>query len=359
MNPNLKEQQMENKICRIVFIAFATVIMFTFIACGPPRLKGTVSIDGEHLWGYELTANTASLGGSGIITYQWLRNGVTVDDIVGAIYKLQEIDNNAVITVTVIRSDNSGSVTSTPVTIYFPRLEGTVSIGVVENTLNANTASLDSSGTVFYQWMRNGDILDGMNAAQYTLQNIDRGFEITLTVTSAGNSGSVTSAPVIIHYLIGDTGPGGGIIFYRNIDGFTMADTGETAYYLEAAHVNQGTSLAWASSGFTNRNITGIGLAIGTGRRNTALILAVDADAPAARACANYNGGNKNDWFLASRGELNELYRQRRLFGISSGYFWSTSQPDNSGASVQDFTYGSFFYYNKGSRHPVRAIRAF
>jgi len=45
------------------------------------------------------------------------------------------------------------------------------------------------------------------------------------------------------------------------------------------------------------------------------LILAIDANAPAAKACYEYNNGGKTDWFLPSLDELMELYIQRAAVG--------------------------------------------
>ena len=63
------------------------------------------------------------------------------------------------------------------------------------------------------------------------------------------------------------------------------------------------------------------GIEIGTGKANTAAILAVNVIAPAAKACNDYNGGGKSDWFLPSRDELNEMYKVKTRLGISSGSF--------------------------------------
>jgi len=76
-----------------------------------PPLQGTVSITGTPQVGQTLTANTANLGGSGAISFQWRRGGVNV----GAnsdTYVVQADDLGHTITVTVIRADNSGSYTS-------------------------------------------------------------------------------------------------------------------------------------------------------------------------------------------------------------------------------------------------------
>jgi len=288
------------KRIRIFGIITIAVIGLTLIACGPPRLRGTVSIEGIPHIGNTLTANIASLGGSGIITYQWLRDGSTA-----------------------IGDDNS-----------------------------------------------------------YTLQLADRDAVITVTVTRSYNSGSVTSTPVTNRGHLGGTGPGGGIIFYHDPNGFIMSDTGERAHYLEAAPVNM-TTLAWASRAFIPsnwggtgnwRSIEGTGTAIGTGRRNTALILAVDANAPAALACRNYSNNGLRDWFLPSRDELSQLYRNRASVGnLGTSWFWSSSQIDGYNlfawfqyfvdGSQYDFTYkandGNLPNFGKPSDNSVRAVRAF
>lgn len=78
-----------------------------------------------------------------------------------------------------------------------PALTGTVSIsGIAQvwQTLTANIDDLDGSGTVSYQWKR-GTTNIGINSDTYTVQTLDAGSVITVTVTRTGNSGSITSAP--------------------------------------------------------------------------------------------------------------------------------------------------------------------
>jgi hypothetical protein len=78
-------------------------------------LTGTVSISGIAAVGQTLTANTASLGGIGTITYQWKR-GTTNIGTNNSNYTVQTSDVGYTITVTVSRTGFSGSVTSTPTT---------------------------------------------------------------------------------------------------------------------------------------------------------------------------------------------------------------------------------------------------
>jgi hypothetical protein len=159
---------------------------------------------------------------------------------------------------------------------------------------------------------------------------------------------------------IGDTGPGGGIIFYVNPDGFTMTDTGEECHYLEAAPSDMTESLAWASlgSGYPDGTAGGIG----AGRKNTALILATDAEAPAAKACKNLTVGEKDDWFLPSKDELHELCKNRDSVGIpSTGWYWSSSCNGILGNPYYEAFNNAIVANNigMGEKGKVRAVRAF
>ncbi|MCL2759987.1 MAG: DUF1566 domain-containing protein, partial [Treponema sp.] len=109
------------------------------------------------------------------------------------------------------------------------------------------------------------------------------------------------------------------------------------------------------------------GRSIGTGKRNTAIIIAAEeAERPggntyiyAALACDNYSTATADDWFLPSRDELNELYKERAHFGISSGWFWSSSQDSSYGAWLQGFASGYQDGDYKDGVSSVRPVRAF
>ena len=170
-----------------------------------------------------------------------------------------------------------------------------------------------------------------------------------------------------LYYNLGDTGPGGGKIFYVSVPGFTMTDNSTTAHYLEATPADMTvTSRAWASASYTSTDITGTATAIGTGRKNTTLILATDTNAPAALACKNYNNGGKTDWFLPSKDELNQLYVNRNAVGSfnttvgNDSAYLSSSQTDSNNVWVWIFSNGVQGYGDKVyASFPVRAVRAF
>jgi hypothetical protein len=72
--------------------------------------------------------------------------------------------------------------------------------------------------------------------------------------------------------------------------------------------------------------------------------------------------GGKSDWFLPSKDELNEMYKERTHLGISSGYFWSSSQYNHDVAWYQSLASGSRYYgsgKDDNSYGCVRAVRAF
>jgi len=188
-------------------------------------------------------------------------------------------------------------------------------------------------------------------------------------------------------YALGDTGPGGGIIFYiadgedsRSL-GFTLYmdvndSIGTTAYYLEAAPSDTDTHLLWNSPACTPVEhdgtadewlvTTGTGTAIGTGKKNTALILAGDPDAPAAKACNNFSNNEKNDWFFPSRDELYELYNQKSILNMTKDKYWSSSETEWPGVAWgciflkfwDDDVLGLYTGFKAGSLW-IRAIRAF
>jgi len=161
-------------------------------------------------------------------------------------------------------------------------------------------------------------------------------------------------------YSIGATGPGGGIIFYGDEMGFTMTDNNSTAYYLEAAPADMGSTLAWASGGYTTTDIPGTETAIGAGRKNTAIILTADSTAPAALACDTYSNNSKNDWFLPSKDELDQLYNNRvSVGGFTGSIYFSSSQYSNITVPIRRFSDGYQGNFSKNMSYDVRAIRAF
>jgi len=169
-------------------------------------------------------------------------------------------------------------------------------------------------------------------------------------------------------YEIGDTGPGGGKIFYRSEVGFTIKGAvPEKAYYLEASPNDLG-SLQWGANGDA---IIGLGDNIGDGKENTRLIiLALGRETgKAAQACVSYTNNGLNDWFLPSDKELYYLFLNRLDAGITlqnNTNYWTSSEGDtNQQAAVYRLSNSAGVYVitdgisNRTNGLYVRAIRAF
>lgn len=168
---------------------------------------------------------------------------------------------------------------------------------------------------------------------------------------------------------------GGGIIAY-------IDETGE--HGLIAAKSDQtinstsgyfsGTGVMWQQGVYTGNttvfdvtNATGV--ALGTGKLNTDLIIAKQNStgrpfAAAALAIA-YNGGGYSDWFLPSKDELYQLYLNRvAIGGFEASWYWSSTEKNTWYAEALDFITGNFDS-NGGYKGPgatpykVRAIREF
>ncbi len=168
------------------------------------------------------------------------------------------------------------------------------------------------------------------------------------------DSTASTTITVDVTYKVGDVGPAGGKIFYVNENYET-----DRWRYLEAAPSSQGV-YQWGSDGEVETSTD-----IGTGSTNTANIVAAlaaleDSADYAAKICSELVEGGYADWFLPSKGELYELYKQRdAVDDFSSYYRWSSSGDGSDKAWGRSFGSGAPYVYDRGDEGMVRAVRAF
>ena len=198
---------------------------------------------------------------------------------------------------------------------------------------------------------------------------------------------------------VGDSGPGGGIVFYVAPAPFTQIGAKDSmcatsCKYLEAAPSTWSNAagdpkISWVSdytTNFANNWWTAVsgadGVAVGTGYQNSLDIAAQVgniAASSAAVASRAYAGGGKTDWFLGSRDEMNELCKYARKTGQASGsatvcaggvspsargfsvdYYWSSSEVAADGAWFQDLILASASASaTKNFATSVRPVRAF
>jgi hypothetical protein len=164
-------------------------------------------------------------------------------------------------------------------------------------------------------------------------------------------------------FVPGDVGPAGGLIFYVN-----PTHAGDGWRYLEAAPFDQSAGTKW---GCFRQAIRGArGTAVGTGKQNTADIMAACNDPQTAAAlCANLSINGVTGWFLPSRDELALMYANLKASGAADfgarGFadnysYWTSTQQTTDMANHIDFAdLGRQHYDDKDFPRRVRAVRAF
>ena len=198
----------------------------------------------------------------------------------------------------------------------------------------------------------------------------------TYTITATNASGSAIrtftlTVTAVIVYTVGQTGPGGGKVFYVATTPFACGPTrATTCSYLEAAPTsgtNAWTDAAYEWSGNTSFAIgaTAQGAVIGTGFSNTIAIVdqaGGGSDAGKAGTASRGYGGpnNLNDWFLPSEYELKELYSKKAdVGGFVTGpfdFYWSSTETFPFSLNFDD---GAENFLGKSESGYVRPVRAF
>lgn len=173
------------------------------------------------------------------------------------------------------------------------------------------------------------------------------------------------SVTVKTNYAIGETGPGGGIVFYQDMnDGFPSWT------YLEAAPPDWmpggDPNAAWgAQEGIPGlagiESSANLAEELGKGKANTEAIAAQYSGMEyAANLCIGYTGGSKNDWFLPSAEELKLMYQNKdAIGGLKKSHYWSSSPRNHNEAWLVSFNSGNQSTVDKSSAWRVRPIRSF
>ena len=276
------------------------------------------------------------------------------------------------------------------------------------NSSNSPLALFNSTSTNAVIYNNGGTFEGGAGSSGATVSSGSGTFTATFTspVALANEVYKVTleSGPhSATAYNVGDFGPGGGRIFYKNLAGFncgenftaTGSPTGEKCKYLEVAPatwITPSDATTVLMGNRTDAEVVGVRKDssavfsvndLGLGYKNS-IVFFNDSRAIAntgIKNVRNYNGGSLNDWYLPNSTELNLLvYWSKGLTpdvnaictssaAIINGdfntsyYYYSSSQ--NSGPTtfygwVQTFSSGGVVgnqWTDTGMR--VRPIRAF
>jgi len=279
------------------------------------------------------------------------------------------------------RDSAYNSVTDASAVITASISDGGTLLGTTTATTSAGVATFTNLG------------VDGVPGTTYTITYSAPGLtSITQSILLSGTTCTGQSFAC----LVGDTGPGGGIVFYIAPSTFTQVGaTGDmcatNCTYLEAA------PSGWISTSdpkmVWNNGISEIGAsvqrtAIGFGYANSIALVAAgftDTATSAAQLARTYTGGGKTDWYLPALNELNQMCKWVRGqawtsdatacdssgdinsgvgavgFGGDVDRYWSSTEGSDVTAWWQDFSDGTqrTWDYKGTNITRVRPIRAF
>ena len=236
---------------------------------------------------------------------------------------------------------------------------------------NAGTFQLGSGSTGMTVSSGSGQFTATFTAPVATTESV---FKVTIQSTpnasvSCALGGSCT---------VGDTGPGGGKVFYVSVGGFSCGvSTAATCNYLEISPTNWSggadPSRSWAQStpvNYTSASLT-VSELIGFGAQNTKAIIDQgnsNTSSSAAALAASYtpvvNGTTVNDWFLPSENEMMQVWNQRTAIGFvaSGNNYWNSSSRASTNGRFSIFG-GGFEGTSSGAlkttSYLVRPVRAF
>jgi hypothetical protein len=277
-------------------------------------------------------------------------------------------------------------------------------INAYGNTDNSPLALFNSISTNAVVYNNAGTFSTGIGSTGMTVASSTGTFTATFTTPVAQSSSvfklTIQSGAHIRPLVVGNTGPGGGLIYYVNEAGFscgatyasTGSPTGGLCHYLEVAPSGWNTGsdpgLIWANSN-TDLSISNDAsaynnpLGVGLGYQNSITIVdAGNNTTTAAGAARAYAGGSKSDWYLPSAAELNLLCQWVRgvspsvttactggtlnsvaygadSAGFGTEYYWSSSEVSASKVWWQYFSGGDPGPGDRNELLLVRPIRAF
>jgi hypothetical protein len=246
------------------------------------------------------------------------------------------------------------------------------------NTSNSPLALFNSTSTSAVIHKNNGGTFDaGVGTAGATVSSGSETFTVTFTSPVALSSEVFritveSGAHTRIAYNVGDTGPGGGIVFYVATTPFACGPSSATiCTYLEAAPTSGSnawidSTYIWSENTFGRTGATDT--AIGSGYANTSTIISQEGGRTNSAAFVSraYRGPNNlSDWYLPSYDELGALYSERVRVGVrysANGDNYWTSSDEVSGGIYPYYLMMNFPFWTsnpKSESYYVRPIRAF
>jgi len=267
----------------------------------PPAIT-TQPVDQTVTLGSTATFNVVA-SGSGTLSYQWSKNGTAIPGATSASYTTPTAvagDTNA--TFTVIVTNAYGNVTSSAATLTLNQ-PPSITTQPVDQTVTLGSSATFSvmasgTGTLSYQWSKNGTAIPGATSASYTspaVVNADNGARFAVLVTNA--FGSISSSAIQLIVLGGSSAPSAPIIT------FPPAVLAKQGGYVASVPAQDGLSYSWGIHGGTingTSNTNQISFTTGNvlvSRTNHSATLLLDGR-------ILFAGGHSDSWGVLNTAEL-------------------------------------------------------
>ncbi len=161
------------------------VVPGQFQASDPPTVSGVAQVD------QPLTASAGTWAPAGKVSYQWLVDGKAVDGATGTSYTPtpDDVHKNIAVQVTVKRRGYDDAVATSVSTDAValgtflnreaPSIKGTAQVGV---TLTADKGRWSPRASIAYQWVVDGQVVDGATSRTFTPRAADVGRQVAVEV---------------------------------------------------------------------------------------------------------------------------------------------------------------------------------
>ena len=245
---------------------------------------------------------------------------------------------------------------------------------------NSPLALFNSTSTDAVVYQSSGAYSAGYGSTGMTVTSSSGSFTVNFTnpvaTTSAAVKISIESGPHTAWAVVGQTGPGGGKVFYYNASGFACGPTlASTCRWLESAPVtwNGGAAdpnLSWSNTANASNSVSGLTDAIGSGYKNSLAIQTQNGafnsstNSYGAGAALAYRGGGLSDWYLGSLQEIIAMKNASGTVGGLNNYMYMTSNQNSATNYIAYYIPWSQQFFPAKSTSPgedrgVRPIRAF
>jgi hypothetical protein len=180
-----------------------TVVVPKGVGEGAPKNEAVPTVSGQAALGAVLTCSEGTWSGTPVptLTYQWLRDGLTIASATAATYEVVEADQGHTLScqVTAMNDEGVASKSSSnvmeipglaPENTEAPQVSGIPAVGQ-QLTCLRGVWKAEPTPTFKYQWLRRGTSIPSATASTYIVANEDRGEPISCRVTARNSAGRV------------------------------------------------------------------------------------------------------------------------------------------------------------------------